>query len=121
MYNKQSREQLGRLGVQMEAIVNTAKAEGNRGLTSAERVKFSKLEGAYTALQDDISISERADQITNGARISEYGGCEMSAEEKRDTYRTSPRAQREKTPRAQAFTKVLRDGVGRMDSSERDH
>jgi HK97 family phage major capsid protein len=53
-----------RLSLQMHAIVDAAKAEANRGLTSAEAEKFDALEKDYSANEESIARAEKADKIS---------------------------------------------------------
>jgi HK97 family phage major capsid protein len=64
-YADQLKEANARLSVQMTEIVNTAKAENNRGLTSEEREKFHNLETAYSANEDSIKLAEKAERVAS--------------------------------------------------------
>ena len=119
-YQKEAREQLGRLAANMQGIINKARAEGGRGLTSAEREKFHKLEADYTTLEDSIAVAERMDSINahlSGSSRSPVS--EVPIEQLRDEFRTDPRKQRDKSPSARAFSKYLRNGMESLDTDER--
>jgi HK97 family phage major capsid protein len=68
MYAKSLREKLGRIGADIQKIIDVAKAENNRGLTSEEREKFHALETDYTSTEGDIKLAERGEQIGNDLR-----------------------------------------------------
>ena len=68
-YKAQLQEANVRLSIQMNEIVEKAKAEGNRGLTSAEREKFHNLETEYSANEESIKLAEKAEKIHNGLSI----------------------------------------------------
>lgn len=68
-YKQQVQEANVRLSVQMTGIVDKAKAEGNRGLTSAEREQFHALETEYSANEDSIKLAEKAEKISAGLSI----------------------------------------------------
>jgi len=73
LYAKALREQLPRLAASLQAIIDGAKKENNRGLTSEEREKFHALETDYTAMEDSIKLAEKATSIVdelNAAPVS---------------------------------------------------
>jgi len=119
-YQRGQREQLGRLGDQLLSIVNKAKAQGNRGLTSEERQKFHQIETEYTALEDSVRMAERADNIV--ARLADTDGgvriTEADVPELRDSYRLGKR-RRDESPHAKAFSTYLRTGENRMPDDAR--
>jgi HK97 family phage major capsid protein len=118
-YAKALREQLPRLAADMQSIVNTAKTENNRGLTSEERERFHKLEADYTALEDSIKLAEKTENIVAGLGKTDDGKItEQQVEQLRDEFKTSPRANREKTPHDRAFSKYLRNGMAALDVEE---
>ena len=63
MYAKQLREQLLSLATQMTAIVNLAKNENNRGLTTLEAEQFDRLEADYSLIEASIKRAEKADAL----------------------------------------------------------
>jgi HK97 family phage major capsid protein len=111
MYDKKGREKLGRIGADIQKIIDVAKAENNRGLTSDEREKFHALETDYTRQEARITANEA------GGQINELPGIE----ELRDTYRTSRHDQRELygSPHDQAFSTYLRHGINALDDDQR--
>lgn len=119
MYAKALREQLPRLAADMQAIIDTAKKENNRGLNSAERERFHALETDYTALEDSIKLAEKATSIVDelkaapGTKINE-----QQIEQLRDEFRTDPRKQAAKSPKDKAFSKYLRNGRRALDADE---
>lgn len=123
MYAKALREQLGRAGADIQAILNKAKNEGNRGLTSEEREQFHSMEASYTALEDNIKIAERGESIE--ASLAAEPGTKLSevqVEQLRAQFQMSPaekrRKENEKDPHARAFSSYLRQGET-LDASER--
>jgi|ERR1700722_120489 len=124
-YAKALREQLPRLAAEMTAIIDLAKKENNRGLTSAEREKFHSLETDYTALEDSIAMAEKSASIVDRlaatpgdtVRINESQIDELKAE-----FRLSPAEKRRKdyenNPHAKAFSAYLRKGE-RLSGEER--
>jgi HK97 family phage major capsid protein len=122
MYAKSLREQLPRLAAAMQAIIDKAKGENNRGLTSEERERFHALETDYTALEDSIKLAERSDSIAS--RLNDPDGrtpavTEHDVEQLRDEFRTNPRQQAKKSPHDRAFSKYLRHGMQALDTDER--
>jgi HK97 family phage major capsid protein len=123
-YQKAMREQLGRLSVDMRAICDKAKAEGNRGLTHEEVTRFQKMEADYSALEESIKIAEKtdsiADQLSRSDPATVINGASM--DQLRDEFRTTPRVQRErhKSQHDRVFSKYIRNGMGALDSDERN-
>jgi HK97 family phage major capsid protein len=126
MYALKLRQELGRLSDQMMQIVNKAKKEGNRGLTSAERESFDAMSDSYSSVEASIKRAERAESISNTlSRVDHAGGIGAAdLEEIQDTFRLTPaqlRArERERDPHARAFSNYLRRGVENLDSAERE-
>jgi HK97 family phage major capsid protein len=124
-YAKALREQLGRLSNDMHAIINAAKNENNRGLTSEERDKFHTLESAYTNVEEDIKIAEKSDSIAARLAASSNNGQianiinNASVDQLRDEFRTN--GKKALTPKDQAFGKYLRNGLQALDASEQQH
>jgi len=112
MYAKSLREQMGRVGAQLQAIVDKAKKENDRGLTSEERTQFHALEADYTALEDSIKIAEKSASITAKLAETDNPGkvIENNIEQVRDEFRTTPKARSErmKDPHYRAFSNMLR-------------
>jgi HK97 family phage major capsid protein len=121
-YAKELREQMGRLSVDMRAIVDTAKAENNRGLTSAERERFHALETDYTNIEASIALAERSDSIADKLASADSNLASViantSTEQLRDEFRTDPQTQRQKSPRDRAFSKYLRNGMSTLTPEE---
>ena len=63
-YSKDLANKLASLSIEMHAIIDTAKADGNRGLTSSEAEKFDKLEADYTGIEASIARAEKAESRT---------------------------------------------------------
>lgn len=118
-----AKQKLGRLTIQMNDIVDRCKKEGNRGLTSAEREKFHRMEEEYTAIEN--SIRENGDGgsrprlpagLLGAGAVSDFGDIE----EIRDTYRLSESERRERNkPERRAFANYLRYGLEGLDGDER--
>lgn len=68
-YKAQLQEANVRLSIQMNEIVEKAKAEANRGLTSAEREKFHALETDYSNNEESIKLADKAEKIHNGLSL----------------------------------------------------
>lgn len=113
-YAKVLRENLGRIGAQIQAIIDKAKGENNRGLTSEERDKFHALEAEYTSTEDSIKAAERSDTILAQLASQAGGITEVSIEQLRAEFRMSPAEKRRKdnqqNPAALAFSNYLRLG-----------
>ena len=123
-YAQSMREQLPRLAAQMREIVDAAKAENNRGLSSEEREKFHKLENDYSNLEESIKVAEKSDSIseklasvTNATQATDL--LQNSIDQLRDEFRTNPRAKKQKTPKDQVFSKYMRNGLGALNGEER--
>jgi HK97 family phage major capsid protein len=112
MYAKKLREQMGRVGAQLQAIVDKAKNENARGLTSEERTQFHALETDYSTFEESIKAAEKASTITAQLAETEDAGklLENNLEQVRDEFRTTPknRAERMKDPHYRAFANMLR-------------
>lgn len=125
MYAKSLREKLGRVAAQIQAIINKAKGEDNRGLTSDERTQFHALETEYTDLEDSIKAAEKSQSITD--RLAAGNGPvqidETNLEAIRAEYQMSPAEKRrrdnEKNPHALAFSNYLRSGEMRLAQNDR--
>lgn len=115
-YAKDLREKQARLSVEMRAIVASAKADNNRGLTGDEQQKFDALETEYSALEQSIKRAERADTISNDLRnvpadnIAAAMGDEVYGEEA---------AKQRKAQHSAAFSKYLRGGMEALNADER--
>lgn len=125
MYAKALREQLAPIGAQIQAIINKAKAENNRGLTSDERTQFHALEASYTGLEDSIKLAERGEQLLASlATVDNPGRITGPAiEQLRDELRLTPAQRRAKErdadPYARAFSNYLRQGIGELTPEEK--
>jgi HK97 family phage major capsid protein len=62
------KDRLARASHALHSIVARARADGNRGLTSSERVNFEKLEEDYTAIEASIRGNQRVDNIEGDLR-----------------------------------------------------
>jgi HK97 family phage major capsid protein len=112
-YKLQLQEANTRLSVQMNAIVEKAKAENNRGLTSVERESFHALEADYTQNEESIKLAERSETISNDLRkedpdkvISIIEGSVVKGKEKDPKH-------------AKAFSGFLRNGVDGLSAEDR--
>ena len=120
-YAKALREQLGRVSVEVQSLIDTAKKENNRGFTPEERERFNKLIDDHTKLEGDIKLAEKGAAITaaaaapsngDGVQPSLIGG--MTVEQVQDEFRLKPaqvRAREElfkKDPHARAFNSYIR-------------
>lgn len=119
-YAKALREQLGRIGADINKILDKAASENNRGLASDEREQFHALETEYTQIEDSIEAAEKGEDIrAKLARVSSGGKInEAALEELRSEFRISPAAARRKAdennPHAKAFANYLRQGAGKL-------
>lgn len=113
-YAKNLREQAARLAVELQQIVNKAKSENDRGLTSEEREKFHKLESDYSALEDSIKIADKTYSVTEdlnktqGSKISE-----VQIEAMQDEFRINPKAKARSvnaTPYEKSFSNYVKSG-----------
>jgi HK97 family phage major capsid protein len=124
-YAKALRENMARLGTQIQAIIDKAKNENNRGLTSDERTQFHALEADFTAVEDSIKAAEKSEGIA--ARLAGGTGPividESHLDELRAEFHMSPAAKRrkdnEKNPHARAFSNYLRAGDLRLSAEDR--
>jgi HK97 family phage major capsid protein len=119
MYAKNLREQLPRLADQMNAIVNKAKTENNRGLSSEERESFHKLESDYSNLEDSIKIAEKTQNIVDELSKSDGKITELQTEQLRDEFRTNPKAKAE-SARDKAFKNYVRKGINDISAEDRN-
>jgi HK97 family phage major capsid protein len=62
-FAKQLREKLAKLSLDMTAIVDRAKSENNRGLTSEEATKWDALEADFSATETMLQRVEKTDKI----------------------------------------------------------
>jgi HK97 family phage major capsid protein len=117
-YKQELQAKLARISAAINVIIEAAKKDNNRGLSSEEREKFHALESDYTATEDSIKAAERSNDIVaqlaltedpNGVRINE-----QQMEELRAQFRLSPAEKRRrdnaKDPHAKAFSAYLREG-----------
>src|ERR1700722_16011305 len=117
MYSKTLREQLPRLADQLTAIINKAKAENNRGLTSDERVAFHKIEQDYTDLEESIKIADKSQSIIDDLATAAPGTVisAIQTEQLQDEFRIKGKS---KTPHDKAFANYLRNGMSGLDRDE---
>ncbi len=115
IYAKMLREKLVSLSLDMRAIVDKAKGENNRGLTSEEAEKFDRLEADYTATEASIKRAEKVDTIEADlaapdakdriiARLEDDGNGEST---------------KDKALHAKAFSGYLRGGIEALDADQR--
>lgn len=127
MYAKALREKLGRIGVQIQAIIDKAKGENDRGLNSEERTQFHALETEFTQLEDSIKAAETSASITARLAAAPAGPIqidETNIEQIRAEFQMSPadkrRKDNEKNPHARAFSNYLRLGENRLNADDRN-
>lgn len=112
-YIKQLREKLARLSLSMRAIVDKARVEDSRGLTSEEAEQFDELEAEYAGVEASIARAEKAEKIENDLRtvdpdkiVAAIGDAGAGADRTKDLHN-------------KAFSKYLRGGMESLDSEER--
>jgi HK97 family phage major capsid protein len=111
-YVKNLQEANTRLSVEMNAIVAAAKAESNRGLTSAEAEKFDKLEIAYSANEESVTRAQKADKIASDLR-------EVPKDDILHALSlSSPNSGKEKDGYAKAYNNYLRNGMQALGADE---
>jgi len=107
MYAKEMREGLARLASQMRQIVDKAKTENNRGLTTEEAEQFDRIEKDYSNLEATIARAEKVGSIENDlrkvdpAKIAEAVPAAFDPSAAKDS----------KDLHAKAFSKFLRNGM----------
>ncbi len=120
--NAELRAKLARVAGEMEAILNTCKRQGNRGLNASERDRWEKLVEDHHGIEGAIEASATLDSI-NRKLASPQGSrvIEDNLEEFQDTFRLSPsdKRMRDRDPHARAFSKFLRGGLSVLDDAER--
>lgn len=114
---KALKDQLARIGAQLQGIVDKAKAENNRGLTSEEREQFHALEADFTGIEDSIKAAEKVESIDELLKKIENGTAaidETNIDKIRAEFRLSPaekrRRENDKDPHAKAFGNYMRNG-----------
>jgi HK97 family phage major capsid protein len=112
-YKNQLQEANTRLSVQMNAIVEKAKAENNRGLTSEEREQFHALEADYTANEESIKLADRSAQIGNDLRTVNPDAIAAQIDAQ------LPDAKKADPKHAKAFSGFLRNGIDGLDPDDR--
>jgi HK97 family phage major capsid protein len=130
--NKQAREKMGRLSLQMHGILDKAKGAG-RGLNSDERERYHRMTEEFSSLEMQVlgehsdGVMARMDAPGNGRgrrpEPSMLGGDLPSArqfEEIQDTYRLSRHDQRHRTPHDKAFSNYLRNNLDGLDGDDRE-
>jgi HK97 family phage major capsid protein len=112
MYAKEMREGLARIAAQMRVIVDTAKAEDNRGLTSEEAEKFDRIEKDYSNLEATIARAEKVIGIENDlrnvdpAKIAAAVPAAFQKPEAGDLH-------------AKSFSNFLRNGIDGLEADEK--
>lgn len=125
MYAKALREQLAPIGVQLQGIVDKAKSENNRGLTTEEREQFHKLEESYSNLEESIKLAEKSASITAKLAGTENPSkiLETNLEQVRDEFRLTDKQKRERAraadPHERVFSAFLRDGVTKLSPEDK--
>lgn len=104
-YKLQLQEKNARLSNDMHAIVDKAKAENNRGLTSEEREKFHNLETEYTSNEESIKLADRSEQISNDLRAEPTDKIIATIGE------VIPKGKEKDPKHAKAFSGFLRNGL----------
>lgn len=98
MYANSLREQLGKLSVDMTAIISAAKKENNRGLTSDEATAFDKLAAEYERVEASVTRAEKSEDIVASLQKA-AGGAKLAPTELeaiQDKYRTNGNAYSDK-------------------------
>jgi len=119
--NNDGLQKLNRLSTQMTDILNRAKAEGRKNLTSEEREKYHRMESEYSEIEESLQIESgeprvaAVSRLETGVRISD-----IDLEELKDTFRLSGSRKRaiDKTPHGRAFSNLLRAGE-RLNADDR--
>jgi len=108
-YQRPSARTLETIHGEIEGILDACRKQNNRGLTHEEQADFDQLQEEFVNKQRSMDSNKHA--------ISEFGGVE----EMRDTFRMSPKQQRERAdgPRGQAFDRYLRNGIGALSDADR--
>src|SRR5579859_1282828 len=120
MYAKELREKLARLANDMRAIVDKAKTENNRGLSSEEREKFHALESDYSGIEDSIKLAEKSASILDSLKTVESNEISKGdVSQLRDEFETTPKRARDKSPQDKAFSKYLRNGMQALEPEEK--
>lgn len=115
MNKKKMQEQLARLSLDMHAIVDKAKAENNRGLTSEEREKFHNLETEFSGVEASIKIADRMEAIDADLRSVPADRIAAEIEAAGDVA-----GKRKGDPKhAKAFSAFLRNGMEGLDADQR--
>ncbi len=119
-YALRRRQELGRVEASMTGIVARCKSQGGRGLNAREREEWDRLTAQHTTLQNQIA-REESGTPRNGASVTFDGDNIPTVEEMADTFRASPKQQRERhqTPHDQAFSAFLRNGINQISEEDR--
>lgn len=115
IYAKALREKLAKLSLDMHAIVDKAKNDSNRGLTSDEAEQFDNLEAEYAGVESSITRAEKADKIGNDLRTVDPDQIRQEI----DGGDPKAAAARNKDLHNKAFAKYLRNGIEALDAEER--
>jgi HK97 family phage major capsid protein len=117
MSKRQSQEKLASLSFALRAIVNRAKNDNDRGLTSAEQEKFHKLEADYSATEAILKAENRVEEIERDLRG--VPADRIIAIMGDDVYGQEAEKQNKKLHN-QAFSKYLRHGMEGLSSEEKN-
>jgi HK97 family phage major capsid protein len=113
MYAKVIRDRMAKLAHDMRAIVETAKSQDNRGLTTEEAEKFDAMEVDYSALEASLARAEKSDNLNASLREQDPAfngiGAGAPSSQKKD----------DRDPHAVAFSKYLRGGMEALNQEER--
>ncbi len=115
-YTRQLHNKQDKISSDLRAIVNRARAEGDRGLNSDERMRFEKLESDYSSVEHSIKAADRVDGITSDLRgtdpdwLNATMGGQVYGKEAREANRAKHGA---------VFSKYLRVGTEGLDQDER--
>jgi HK97 family phage major capsid protein len=115
MYAKQLREKLAAVSAQMNALIDAAKKENNRGLTKDEQQTFDRMVDDYSSIEASIARAEKAEQISNDLRS-------VPKDQILDQFNIDNKAAAEKANRelhTSAFNNYLRGGLEGCSTEER--
>src|SRR5579884_3231990 len=117
MYAKALREKLAQISVNMQAILDAARADNNRGLKPEERESWNRLHTDYSNTESDIKIAETTETISNDLR--NVPTEQLHGQFGRDNADARARvADQKNDPHAKAFSKFLRGGISALSTAE---
>lgn len=116
MYAKALREQMAAPALLMQGIVDKAKAESNRALTSDEVTAFKNAQADFDRIEASVALAEK--QETTAERLAKGVGPVAIATNDIESLRaefqmsdeTRKRREKEQSPYAKAFAAYLRSG-----------